>query len=153
MKYLIRFLEAAKPPIRKRRVPKKINDYIEKYKEDIEDAVLPFTDMGYEISYQKGGDDYSSLPSDFQEFSINNTSYTLTFSYTEGVDVNDAGIADLKSEMDFIKKSNLYETTISCIRRLQSFGLKIKYDYDDFRNFWMTIVCKEDPLYNEIPLL
>ena len=150
-------------------VDRKIDDYISKYKEDIEDLLISFEDIGYEILYCVGemnGDSENDFQmrydSDgemdqmmrpmFVDESINGSSYMIDFLVDE---------SKVKNNKISITAGEIRNMLVSVIRRLQLMKLKVILSSETSssgvsrlhipnKEFSITVVCEEDMFYNKI---
>ena len=142
-------------------------NFIEEHKEDIEDALIEFQDMEYVFEYIEGSivvyDEsypFDSFHKNYERKEVPITAYSISImtkdNREEDEDNYDEVVHDittLKSEEDFIKSRNLYSKTLSAIKRLQSFGLKVIYQFNTFKNFDFLVVCDKDEFFDDIPLI
>lgn len=142
-------------------------NFIEEHKEDIEDALIEFQDMEYIMEYDDGNMDNYNESDPFDAFMKNYgrkeipiTTYHISImtkdDREEDEDNYDDVISDitrLKSEEDFVKNKNLYSKTLSAIKRLQSYNLKVIYQFNTFKNFDFLVICDKDEFFDDIPLI
>ena len=142
-------------------VDRKIDDYISKYKEDIEDLLIPFEDIGYKILYCVGemnGDSENDFQmrydsdGEMDDESINGSSYMIDFLVDE---------SKVKNNKISITAGEIRNMLVSVIRRLQLMKLKVILSSETSssgisrlsianKEFSITVVCEEDMFYNKI---
>ena len=134
-------------------------DSISKYKEDIEDSLIEFTDYGYKLEFIEGCMDsvggitiYKPLFKTLFEIHI-----SMDDEYDDDDDYDTAGNLNrlMEFELNIKKFANmeLHKAMISAIRKIQRFGLKVivsSVSNDFNQGFELIVVCDDDDYFDEI---
>lgn len=138
-------------------IPESDNDFISDYEDDIDDSLVYFTDNNYNISKKLGfysNDYFNSYSNSFKTAIEVNVIHISEDDDDEEYEEHDGwNIETLKRKEEFIIGKDLYKNTLSCVRRIQSFGLKVIVNFTRFEYITFFILCKEDEKFESTPLI
>lgn len=128
------------------------NNFIVDYMDDIEDSLLYLTDMGFSLK-KDYGELYPEKRNEINVYPAYKTAVSI-FIRIEGEHLKAMNSFERMNDyINRVKSTDIYGNTMSSIKRIQSLGLRVVFNFYNLDNLQFLIVSKEDRYYNTIPLL